>query len=93
MSKEPILEVKNVYEGFTLRDVSFSLPRGYVMGLIGPNGAGKTTLLSLILNLVRPDAGEILMFGSPHDQDEVAVRSRERAYRALTTVRRSTGRL
>ena len=74
-----ILEVRNVtksYEGFTLDDVSFSLPRGYIMGLIGHNGAGKTTLLSLILNLVHADAGEIEVFGLDHARDEVAVRSR-----------------
>jgi ABC-2 type transport system ATP-binding protein len=78
-SGEQLLEVKNVtkvYEGFTLRDVSFSLPQGYIMGLIGHNGAGKTTLLSLILNLVHLDAGEIRVFGLDHRIDEVAVRSR-----------------
>jgi ABC-2 type transport system ATP-binding protein len=78
-SVEPVLDVRNVtkvYEGFTLRDVSFSLPQGYIMGLIGHNGAGKTTLLSLILNLVRLDAGEISVFGLDHRREEVAVRSR-----------------
>jgi ABC-2 type transport system ATP-binding protein len=76
---DPILDIRGVtkaYEGFTLQDVSFSLPRGFIMGLIGHNGAGKTTLLSLILNLVRLDAGEIRVFGLDHGREEVAVRSR-----------------
>jgi len=51
------------YPGFALEDVSFSLPRGYVMGLIGPNGAGKTTTLKSILGLLRPDAGTINALG------------------------------
>lgn len=75
----PVLEVLHVtkaYEGFTLRDISFSLPCGYIMGLIGHNGAGKTTLLSLVLNLVTLDAGEIRVFGLDHRREEVAVRSR-----------------
>jgi ABC-2 type transport system ATP-binding protein len=78
-SVEPVLDVRNVtkaYEGFTLRDVSFNLPQGYIMGLIGHNGAGKTTLLSLILNLVRLDAGEIRVFQLDHRHNEVEVRSR-----------------
>jgi len=73
------LELKGVtkrYEDFSLSDVSFSLPRGYIMGLIGPNGAGKTTLVKLILNLVRRDGGEILAFGKDVREDEIAVRSR-----------------
>ena len=76
---EPVLDVRNVtkaYEGFTLRDVSFALPQGYIMGLVGHNGAGKTTLLSLILNLVHLDAGDIRVFGLDHRLEEVAVRSR-----------------
>jgi ABC-2 type transport system ATP-binding protein len=76
---ESILDVRGVtkaYEGFTLQDVSFTLPRGYIMGLIGHNGAGKTTLLSLILNLVHLDAGEIRLFGLDHRLEEVSVRSR-----------------
>jgi len=79
MDTEPILEVRGVskaYEGFTLEDVWFSLPRGYIMGLIGPNGAGKTTLLKMILNLTKPDAGEIRAFGMDVETGGVAVRAR-----------------
>jgi ABC-2 type transport system ATP-binding protein len=71
-----VIGATKVYEGFTLRDVSFSLPRGYIMGLIGPNGAGKTTLLSSILDLIRLDSGEIRVFGLDHRRDGVRIRSR-----------------
>lgn len=50
------------YQGFALRDVSFSVPRGYIMGFIGPNGAGKTTTIKAILGMVEPDAGELSIF-------------------------------
>lgn len=76
---EPILEVREIfkaYEGFALKDVSFSLPRGYIMGLIGPNGAGKTTLLKMVLDLVRPDAGEIRVFGLDPISHGEAIRAR-----------------
>ena len=45
--------------GFVLHDISFHLPKGYIMGLIGENGAGKTTLLNSILGLYQPDSGTI----------------------------------
>ena len=44
---------KHYDSGFTLDDVTFDLPKGYIMGLIGPNGAGKTTMLKALQNLVR----------------------------------------
>ncbi|HYC80769.1 MAG TPA: ABC transporter ATP-binding protein, partial [Solirubrobacterales bacterium] len=40
---------------------------GGFFGLLGPNGAGKTTLISAVCNLIRPTAGEALVFGHPHD--------------------------
>ena len=52
------------YRGFALRDVTLSLPRGYVMGLVGPNGAGKTTLIKLIMGLARRDAGTVRVLGA-----------------------------
>ncbi len=64
------------YKGFALKDVTFSLPRGYVMGLVGPNGAGKTTIIKLIMNLVRREAGEIRVFGLDNRRDEAAVKAR-----------------
>jgi len=76
---DAIVELQHVtksYEGFRLEDVSFTLPRGYIMGLIGPNGAGKTTTIKAILNLVKPDGGSIRVFGLDHRRDEIAVRSR-----------------
>jgi ABC-2 type transport system ATP-binding protein len=64
------------YPGFALCDVSFTLPRGYIMGLIGPNGAGKTTTLKLILGLLRRDGGAIHAFGLDPARQGAAVRSR-----------------
>jgi ABC-2 type transport system ATP-binding protein len=49
--------------GFALRDVSFELPTGYVMGLIGANGAGKTTTIRCLLGMRGIDAGEIELLG------------------------------
>lgn len=76
---DPILELRGVtkhYQGFSLRDMSFSLPRGYVCGLIGPNGAGKTTIVKLILGLVRPSGGALRVFGQDPASAEVAVKDR-----------------
>jgi ABC-2 type transport system ATP-binding protein len=44
-------------------DVSFTVDRGEVVGLLGPNGAGKTSVIKILLDLVRPDAGEVLLLG------------------------------
>jgi ABC-2 type transport system ATP-binding protein len=73
------LEVRGLskaYPGFALEDVSFAVPRGYVMGLIGPNGAGKSTTIKLIMNLISRDAGEIEIFGLDSLKHEVEVKSR-----------------
>ncbi len=63
------------YPGFTLKDVSFSLPRGYIMGLIGPNGAGKTTVIKLILNLVVRTSGSVKVFGLDNLDREAEIKS------------------
>jgi ABC-type branched-subunit amino acid transport system ATPase component len=46
-----------------LRDVSFSLPAGEILGLIGPNGAGKSTLFNIISGWQKADAGSVFFFG------------------------------
>ena len=62
------IEIKNLtkhYGGFTLDNVSFSVPRGSVVGLIGENGAGKSTIIKSLLGVINTDGGEILFDGVP----------------------------
>jgi len=68
--------LRKSYKGFALKDVSFAVPEGSIMGLVGPNGAGKTTIVKLILNLVRRQAGAIKVFGLDNLADEKAVKNR-----------------
>jgi branched-chain amino acid transport system ATP-binding protein len=60
---EALLQVKKVTKTFggitAIREMSFDLDRGEILGLIGPNGSGKTTLVNLITGFVRPNSGEV----------------------------------
>ncbi len=61
-----VLSVKNLckeYPSFKLKDISFEVSKGRIMGFIGRNGAGKTTTLKSLLNLVHPQSGDIMFFG------------------------------
>ena len=72
-----ILEVEGLcktYPAFALRDVSFAVEPGTIMGFIGRNGAGKTTTLKSLLHLVHPDAGRITLLGKDMDRDEQEIR-------------------
>jgi len=64
-----------------LRDVSFSVRQGEMIGLLGPNGAGKTTLLKIIATLIHPSSGRVLLGGG----DVVAEPRRARALLGLVT--------
>ena len=72
------LEIRNLsksFGGFALRNVSFALPKGYIMGLIGPNGSGKTTTIQLILNMLRRDSGTIQVLGRDSAAQERAIKA------------------
>lgn len=74
-----LLSVQNLvkrYESFALKEVSFSLEKGYIMGFIGRNGAGKTTTLKTMLNLVHADSGRVILFGKDFSQNELALKQR-----------------
>lgn len=62
-----IIEVKKINKSFgnkqILRDVSFNIGEGEILGFIGPNGAGKTTTIKLILGLQSIDSGEVIING------------------------------
>jgi len=68
------LEVRGLnknYDTFSLKDVSFEVPTGYIMGFIGLNGAGKTTTIKSILNMVNYQSGEIRVFGSDSKNKDI----------------------
>ena len=74
MRETPILEVKNVskqYKGFLLDKISFTLPKGYIMGYVGPNGAGKSTTLGLITQTRHAMEGEVFLDGAKYEDDPV----------------------
>ncbi|MDI5968654.1 alpha/beta fold hydrolase [Streptomyces sp. SL13] len=50
---------------YAVRELSFRVERGQVLGLLGPNGAGKTTTMRMLMGLITPDAGGITVFGQP----------------------------
>lgn len=60
---DTVLEVKNLTKTYDDRvlidDLSFTVPKGSIVGIIGPNGAGKSTLFRMITDLEKPDKGEI----------------------------------
>lgn len=66
--------VSKKFPDFTLKDICFTLPKGYIMGVIGPNGAGKTTTIQLILNILEKDAGEVLVFGMDNVKNEISIK-------------------
>ena len=68
-----VLTVKGLcksYPSFTLKEVSFALPQGTVMGFVGRNGAGKSTTLKSILGLVHPDKGQVTFMEQDAVQNE-----------------------
>ena len=69
-----LLEVRGLtkhYAGFALENLCFSLAPGRILGLIGANGAGKSTAFRCMLNLSRPDAGSVSMFGRDFYREEM----------------------
>jgi len=61
------VEVSHLYKSYTgkraVEDLSFSVDPGEILGLIGPNGAGKSSTIKIILDFMRPDSGEVKIFG------------------------------
>ena len=73
------LKLENVnkkYPSFSLKDVSFTVKAGEIMGFIGRNGAGKTTTLKSIMNLIHFDSGEIYAFGEDMTLNELENKQR-----------------
>ena len=66
------LEIKNLnksFIGFSLDNISLTLPSGCIMGLVGENGAGKTTTIKLILDILHADSGSISILGRDNKEN------------------------
>lgn len=74
---ENALEINGLtkkYDGFTLDNVSFCVPKGSIMGFIGQNGAGKTTTIRALLNITKTDGGSIKILGMDLAEHEYEIK-------------------
>lgn len=85
MSNERVIEVSNVTKSYgqhvAVDDLSFEVYRGEIFAFLGPNGAGKTTTMRMILDILRPDKGQITVLGGPltdHTKQSVGYMPEER---------------
>lgn len=76
MSMGAVLAYENIQKHYgdykALGDVSLEVRPGEVFGLLGPNGAGKTTLIRIGLDILRPDSGNVTLFGKPLDRNALS---------------------
>jgi manganese/zinc/iron transport system ATP- binding protein len=72
MSQTPAVDVTDLTVAYgekpVLWDVDLEVPPGVLMAIVGPNGAGKTTLIRTVLGMVKPAAGQALVYGRPYEQ-------------------------
>jgi ABC-2 type transport system ATP-binding protein len=76
----PAIEITALHKSYgsvkALQGVDVTIQRGEIFGFLGPNGAGKTTTIRCVLDLIRPDSGQIHVLGIDPQQDPVAVREK-----------------
>ncbi len=66
--------VNKNFGGFCLKDITFTFPAGYILGLVGANGSGKTTLIHMLLGLYKADSGYIRIFDSDYQDKEMNIK-------------------
>lgn len=76
---ENVVELKTVtkqFKGFSVEDIDLEVKQGFVTGFIGANGAGKSTTIKMIMNLLKPDSGEVKLFGLDYKTHEKEIKER-----------------
>lgn len=61
-----LIDVTKRYKDFAIENFNLKVPQGCITGFVGPNGAGKSTVIRLIMDVVKPNSGEIRLFGRPN---------------------------
>ncbi len=69
-----IKDLRKEYKDFTLNNISFSFPTGFIMGFVGQNGAGKTTTIRLILNMTERNNGDVKVMEMDNIEDEQKIK-------------------
>jgi len=76
---EHVVQFKNVmkkFKDFSVKNMDLHVKQGFVTGFIGANGAGKSTTIKIMMNLLRPDAGDVKLFGLDYETHEKAIKER-----------------
>ncbi|MEK4386265.1 ABC transporter ATP-binding protein [Solibacillus sp. FSL W7-1464] len=76
---ENVVELTNVskkFKDFSVKKLNLEVKKGFITGFIGANGAGKSTTIKMMMNLLRPDAGEIKLFGLDYMKHEKTIKER-----------------
>lgn len=77
--ERPVISLKDVrksYGGFELGPVNLEVEPGYVVAVVGPNGSGKSTLFRILMNLARPDEGDVSLFDQSYPDEEVEIKQK-----------------
>ena len=96
----PTIEVTRVHKSFGAKevvdDISFEVKSGEIFGVVGPNGAGKTTTIRMLMDIIKPDSGEVKILGEPFTEstkDRIGYLPEERGLYKKITVAESLGYL
>jgi ABC-2 type transport system ATP-binding protein len=85
---DSVVEVQNLrkeYDGtVAVADVSFTVPRGEIVGVLGANGAGKTTTIQILLGLIKPSGGKVTIFGKDLERHRIEILQRSNFSSAYT---------
>lgn len=76
---ENVVELRDVtknFKGFSVKNMNLQVKQGFITGFIGENGAGKSTTIKMIMNLLKPDAGEVKIFGLDYTTHEKEIKER-----------------
>lgn len=76
---ENMIELRHVnksFKDFQIKDLTLNVKKGFVTGFIGANGSGKSTTIKLMLNLLKPDSGDIKVFGMDYKAHEKEIKER-----------------
>lgn len=74
-----VVELNNVtkeLKGFSVNQLNLHIKQGFITGFIGANGAGKSTVIKIIMNLLKPDAGDVKVFNKDYKTNEKAIKER-----------------